>query len=90
MTSPGETISAMAASDVAFAYHEVAFGEAFHQIADPIDYADEFVPDSHGHRDRLLGPGIPVIYMYVRPADGGPKDPDQDVVALDLGQGNVL
>src|SRR5207244_13652655 len=54
------------------------------------DHADELVPDGHRHGNRLLRPSVPVIYMYVRPADGGFEDADEDVIALDFGQGDFL
>src|SRR5438067_11032219 len=90
MTATGETIPAMTASDVAFADDEIAFGKPFDVIAHALDHPDELVPDGHGDRDCLLGPGIPVIYMYIRPADGGLQDADQDIIALDLGHWDFL
>src|ERR1700738_1236 len=90
MSPASETIPAMSASDVTFADHEIAFGKTFYVIAHAFDHANEFMSDCHGHRDRLLGPGIPVIYMYVGPADGGLEHADQDVIALDFRHGHVL
>src|ERR1700736_5241069 len=80
----------MTAGDVTFSDNEIAFGESFHVTANAIYHPDELVADGHGHRDRLLGPGIPVIYMYVGPADGGLEDADQDVIALDFGHWHLL
>jgi hypothetical protein len=85
MTAAGETIPAMTAGNVTFADDKIAFGKTFHVIAHAIDHADELVPDGHRHGDRLLGPGVPVIYMYVGPADRGFEDANQDVVAGNLG-----
>ena len=90
MTPTGETIPAMAARDVAFADNEIAFGKTFDVIADAIDHADELVADGHRDGDRLLRPSVPVIYMYVRPADGGLEHANQDVVALHFGNWNLL
>jgi hypothetical protein len=90
MTSTGETIPAMAAGDVTFADHKIAFGKTFHVIADAIDYADEFVTDGNWHGDRFLRPGVPVIYMYVGSADGGLEDADENVVASDFGNWDFL
>src|SRR6266404_6137305 len=90
MASAGETIPAMPARDVTFANDDLAFGKTFHVIADAIDHADELVPDGHRDGDRFLGPGIPVIYMYVRPADGGFEHPNEDIVSADFRHGHVL
>ena len=81
MTTPGQTIATMPARDVTFANHEIAFGKTFDVIANAINHADELVADSHRDGDRFLSPGVPVIYMYVGPADGGFQDPNEDVLA---------
>ena len=52
--------------------------------------ADELVTDHHGHGDRLLGPGVPLVDMHVRSADAGPQDLDQDVVDADPGDRDPL
>ncbi len=71
MTPAGETIAAMATGDVAFTDNEISLGKTFDMIAHALDHADELVPNGHRDGDGLLGPRIPVIYMYVGPADGG-------------------
>ena len=53
-------------------------------IADPVDHADEFVADHHRHRDRLLRPRVPVIYVDVGAADRSLLDADEDVVGRDF------
>ena len=58
--------------------------------ADLIDYANEFVPDHHRNRDRLLRPRVPVIYMYVGAADRSLLDADEDVVGPNFGDWNLL
>src|SRR5262249_12753896 len=90
MTPAGETITAMSARDVPFADNKITFGKTFHVIADPIDHADELVSDGDRHGDGLLSPGIPVIYMYVRPADRGFEDTDAHIVAADFRHGDCL
>src|SRR6266404_1065113 len=90
MTPPGQTIAAMPTRDVTFADDKVAAHEAFYMIADEIDNADKFVADSHRHRDRLLRPGVPVIYMYVSPADGRFDDANKNVVTFDFRNRNFL
>ena len=90
VTATGETIPAMPAGNVAFADDEVAFGETFHKVANAIDHANELVTDGHGDGDGLLRPGIPVIYMYVGPADGGLQDANENVVAFGVGYRHFL
>jgi hypothetical protein len=90
MTATSEAIPAMTAGNVTFADDEIAFGKTFHVIANAIDHPDELVPDGHRNGDRLLGPSVPVIYMYVRAADGRFKDADEDVVAGNFGHGDFL
>ena len=90
VTPAGETVPAMTAGNMTFADDEIAFGKTFHMIAHAIDHADELVPDGHRHGDRLLGPGVPVIYMYVGPADGGFEDPNEDVVAGNFWNGDFF
>jgi hypothetical protein len=69
MTPAGKTITAMSTRDVTFADNEIAGRKSFHVIAGKIDNTDKFMTDRHRHRDRLLRPLIPVVYMYVRAAD---------------------
>jgi hypothetical protein len=73
-----------------FADDEIAFGKTFHVIANAIDHSDKLVPDGHRHGDRFLGPGVPVIYMYVRAADGRFEDANEDVIARNLGDRDLL
>jgi hypothetical protein len=80
----------MPTGDVALADDEIAFAKASHQIAHLFDHANKFVPNGHGDGDGLLGPRIPVIYMYVRPTDGRFQHPEQDIVPAYFGEGNVL
>jgi len=75
---------------VTFADDEIAFGKTFDVIADPINHSDKLVADGHWDRDRFLGPGVPVIYMYVRPADGRLEHPNENIIARNFGNGNLL
>src|SRR6266516_5306135 len=90
VTATGQTIAAMAARNVTFTDHEVAFGKTFDVVADAIDHSDKLVPDCHRHGDRFLGPGVPVIYMYVGAADGRLEGADEDVVAPNFRNRNLL
>src|SRR5438046_10669961 len=90
MTTTGETITAMPASDVAFADDKIALGKSFYVIAGNIDNPDKFVADGHRHGNRLLGPGVPVIYMDVGPADRGFDRADEHVIAADLRNRNLF
>lgn len=90
VAAAGETIATMAAGNVTFADDEIAFSKTSHVIADPINHSDKLMAYGHRHGDRFLGPGVPVIYMYVRPADGRLEDADEDVVARNFRNGNLL
>ena len=90
MAPAGEAISAMSTDDVAFGRDQFAFLEIAHGGADFVDHADKFMPDHHRHRDRLLGPRVPVINVNVGPADRSFLDADENVVRPDLGHRNFL
>ncbi len=44
------------------------------------DLTDKFVSDHHRHRDRLLGPFVPLIDVKIRPTNAGMSHPNQDVI----------
>src|SRR5260370_39258943 len=90
MTPAGEAITTMAASNVTFADDEITFSKTSHMIADPINDSDKLMADVYRHGDRFPRPGDPVIYMYVRLADGGLENPNKDVVAHNFRNGNLL
>jgi hypothetical protein len=80
----------MPARDVTLADNKIAAREPFHVIADKIDNADKFVADCHGHRDRFLRPGVPVIDVDVGAADGRFHDADEHIICADFGNRNFL
>src|SRR5258708_1346524 len=82
MTAAGETISTMSTGDVAFAGDKIAGGESFDMVPHTVDHSNEFVADGYWNGDRLLRPGVPVIYMYVRSADGRFKDANENIVTV--------
>ena len=55
--------------------------------ADLDDLADELVPDDHRHRDRLLGPGIPLINVQIGAADRRSHDPMRTSLMPTVGTG---
>ena len=69
---------------MAFADHEIATRKAFYVIANKIDNADKLMTDGHRHRNRFLGPGVPIIDVHVGPADGGLEDANEHVIAPNL------
>src|ERR1700756_1412986 len=69
--SAGQAVPAMPTGDVAFHGHEIALAPAFDVSTELMNHADEFVPDSHRHRDRFLRPGVPIIDMDISAADRG-------------------
>src|SRR5262249_39056030 len=64
--------------------------ESFHVIAHAIDNSDKFMANYHRHRDRFLCPGVPVVDVHVRAADGCFQYADQRIVVADLWNGNFL
>ena len=52
--------------------------------------ATEFVPGGQRDRDRVPGPFVPLIDVYVGAADRGLVDLDQDVVVADSRNIDVL
>src|SRR5258708_32641725 len=90
MATPGQTIPAAAADNVAFAGHHLARKEVRNIGADFHDFAHELMPDRHANRNCALRPFIPVENMDVGAADGGFADADEDVVQADFGNWNVF
>src|SRR6266404_2238868 len=90
MTASGEAVSTMATSDVAFADDKISRRKSFYVIAGKIDNPDKFMAYGHRHRNRLLRPRVPVIYMDVGPADRRLHNANEHIVAGDLGNGNFL
>jgi hypothetical protein len=69
---------------------EIAAGEPFYVIANAIDNTDKLMANDHRHRNRFLRPGIPVVNVHVRAADGCFQDADLRIVTADLWNGNLL
>src|SRR5215831_12131982 len=81
MAPAREAIATMSAGDVAFAHDQVALCKPFHMIAYIIDNAYKLMPDCHRHRNRLLRPGVPVVDVQVRAADGRFQHADQHIIS---------
>ena len=90
MSPPGEAIPAVTTDDVPFRRDQLAFLEVVHAGADFFDHADELMPDRHRHRNRFLGPRVPVVNVNVGPADRASLDADEHVVVPDFGDRNFL
>ena len=87
----GQAVAAAPADDVALAADDVARREVGDVRRRPRRSSpDELVADHQRDRDRLLGPGVPVVDVQVGAADPGPVDPDQHVVDPDLRLRDVL
>ena len=83
-------VAAAMAGDVPFAGDALADPEAFYIGADLGDLTDVLVTDGHGRVLDVLGsPGIPVEDMYVRAADRGLVDLDQDLAGFRYGNRNA-
>ena len=81
----GVAVAAAAAGDVALAADPLADMEPGNARAQSGHLAHVLVADDHGGLDMLLGPGVPVINMYVRTADSGFVDLDQHLSRARLG-----
>ena len=90
MPPPGEAIATMPAGDVTLGNDEIAAGEPFYMLADAIDDTDKLMPDDHRHRNCFLRPGIPVVDVHVRAADGRFQNADQHIVPADFWNGNLF
>ncbi len=69
MTTPSETIPAMAAGNMPFSNDEIAARKSLHMIADKIDNPDKFMTDRHRHWNRFLRPRIPVVDVDIGATD---------------------
>ena len=84
MPPSGEAIPAMAAGDVTFGYNQIALGKPSDVIADRSTTPDKFMTDYHRHRNRFLCPGVPIVDVHVRAADGCFQDADEHIIAADV------
>ena len=80
----------MTANDVSFRCDNFARLKIADGAADLIDHADEFMPDHHRNRDRLLRPRVPIIDVDVGAADRSLLDADENIIGPDFGDWNLL
>ena len=80
-------VAAAAAGDVALAADPLAHVEPGDARAQLGHLAHVLMADDHGGLDVLLGPGVPVVDVHVRAADGGLVD--EEVVAFFDAFGNA-
>jgi len=59
-------------------------------MAITIDHSDKLVANRHWHRNRFLGPCVPVVNVNVRPADRGFQDTNKHVIAADFRDRNFF
>src|SRR5271165_1216994 len=90
LAAAGHAVAAAAAHYVAFARDQFAGTKIDDIGADLNDLANEFMPDRHRNRDRLLGPGIPVVDVHVGAADPCAVDADQNSIDAEGGLGDVF
>ena len=90
MPAASQAVAAAAADHMPFAADNVAGSEIDHIRADRDDLAHELVADHHGHGNRALGPGVPVVDMHVGAADPGASHANQDVIDAVLRLGNIF
>ena len=85
----GVAVAAAAAGDVPLAADPLADVQPVDARAQLGDFAHIFMADDHGRTDMLHRPGVPVINMYVRTADGGFVDLDEYLSGTRLGNRNL-
>src|ERR1041385_5443137 len=90
MPPPSEAISAMAAHDMALSADNLAGKEIFHIRTHLDNFTHEFVSDHHRHRNRLLCPRIPLVYMEIGAANTGAIHTNQDIVDANSRLGDIL
>src|SRR2546428_13775755 len=90
MAPASQAIAAMAADQMPFAGDEIAGLEVFDVAAHRRYGAHKFMADDHRWTNRLLRPGIPLIDVYIRAADGCFKDFDQNIIDARLRNGDFL
>ena len=82
-------VAAAATNDMAFTGNDLTYMITFYPGADGGDLAYIFMADGHGGVNVLLRPGIPVINMYVRTADGGFVDLNEHLPDANLRYGHL-
>src|SRR5277367_6407611 len=85
MPSPRQTIAAASTCDMPLTAHDVAGIKVVDVRSDLDDLSDKFMSDGHRHRNGLLCPLVPLIYVNVGSADTGVAHADQHVVDADGG-----
>ena len=90
VAAAGQAVAALAADQVPFAADDIADLEVLDVASQFNDSPHEFVSDHHRDGHGLLGPGVPVVDVYVRSADSRTEDFDEDVVDPDLRHGYVF
>ncbi len=83
-------IPAVPAGDVSFAGYPFTLLKFCHFTPRLGHMTHILMPDGQSHRDGLLGPVIPVVYMQVGSANGRFADLDQYIVGAGNGNGNVF
>jgi hypothetical protein len=78
-------VAAVVAGDVTFTGHTLTDPQTRHTGTQSGDLTHILVTDGHRGLDMLLGPGIPVVDMYIGAADGGLMHPDQNLTGAGLG-----
>src|SRR5689334_16727100 len=84
MAPSGQAVATASADYMTFTADHVAGEEVADIRADFDDFADEFVPDHHGHGDSLLRPLVPLENVDVGAANAGAIHADQNVVNTDF------
>src|SRR5436305_4876898 len=90
MTPPGEAVATASANDVSFPADDLTRLEIGNVRANLNDLANELMAQDGGNLDGRLRPAIPVINVYVSPANSREQGTNLYVVDANLRFGNIL
>src|SRR5580704_10776169 len=83
MPTPGQTVPASSANDMAFTCHGHAGLKIDHMTSHRFNDADKLVADLHRRRNSPLRPTIPFIDVDIGTANGRTENPDQNIELAD-------
>src|SRR5580698_7335300 len=90
MPASRQTIAAASAHHMPLAAHQIARAKIADVRSNLHDFADEFMPDRHRHRNGALRPFIPVVNVNVGAADSRAAYANQNIIDPDGWFGNIF
>ncbi len=84
MPPAGQAVPAMTANQMPLAGNNIAYLRVVNIAADFSHFSHKLVAHVHRNRDCFLSPGIPIVNVDIRSANGRFMNLDQDIVDADL------